>query len=87
MSATPRQQALRAISARPPLAPPAGLARRPLTELFGSKVFSDAVQRRRLPKTVYQTLRRTIDAGEVLDRAPSAAAGARSRRRCCAKAS
>ena len=38
-----------------------------LTELFGSKVFNDAVQRRRLTPDVYQALRRTIDAGEELD--------------------
>ncbi len=37
------------------------------TELFGSLVFSDEVQRARLPKQVYKALRRTIKRGETLD--------------------
>jgi glutamine synthetase len=37
------------------------------TELFGSLVFSDEVQRARLPKQVYKALRRTITKGEPLD--------------------
>jgi glutamine synthetase len=38
-----------------------------LPNLFGANVFNDAVQRQRLPKSVYQALRRTIVAGEELD--------------------
>ena len=34
---------------------------------FGSLVFNDAVQEKRLPKQVYQALRRTISNGEPLD--------------------
>jgi glutamine synthetase len=34
---------------------------------FGSLVFSDAVQEKRLPKAVYQALRRTISHGDPLD--------------------
>jgi glutamine synthetase len=41
------------------------------TELFGSLVFSDDVQRARLPKQVYKALRRTVTKGEALD--PTAA--------------
>ena len=37
------------------------------TELFGSLVFNDEVQRARLPKQVYKALRRTITKGEALD--------------------
>jgi glutamine synthetase len=37
------------------------------TELFGSLVFSDEVQRARLPKQVYKALRRTVTKGEPLD--------------------
>ncbi len=37
------------------------------TEIFGSLVFNDEVQRTRLPKPVYKTLRRTITRGEPLD--------------------
>src|SRR5690348_10071336 len=35
--------------------------------VFGELVFNDEVQRARLPKTVYRTLRRTITRGEPLD--------------------
>jgi glutamine synthetase len=37
------------------------------TELFGSLVFNDEVQRARLPKPAYKALRRTITKGEPLD--------------------
>jgi glutamine synthetase len=37
------------------------------TETFGSLVFNDTVQQARLPKTVYQALRRTITHGDPLD--------------------
>src|SRR6185503_18621658 len=65
MSATARHQALQHISnGMNGLPTPAtGL----LTEIFGSKVFNDSVQRRRLTSQVYQALRRTIDRGEELD--------------------
>ena len=36
-------------------------------DAFGSLVFNDAVQEKRLPKAVYQALRRTISHGEALD--------------------
>ena len=39
------------------------------TETFGSLVFSDVVQQARLPKPVYQALRRTITHGDPLDAA------------------
>src|SRR5574339_740475 len=35
--------------------------------LFGSLVFNDAEQEKRLPKPVYHALRRTITQGEALD--------------------
>ncbi|MBM3771866.1 MAG: glutamine synthetase type III [Acidimicrobiia bacterium] len=37
------------------------------TETFGSLVFNDTVQEKRLPKAVYQGLRRTITHGEALE--------------------
>ena len=37
------------------------------TEVFGSLTFNDEVQKTRLPKPVYQALRRTITVGEPLD--------------------
>jgi glutamine synthetase len=39
-----------------------------LAKCFGVNVFSDAVQRQRLPKEIYRALRRTIERGEELDR-------------------
>jgi glutamine synthetase len=39
------------------------------TEIFGCLTFNDEVQQARLPKPVYQALRRTITAGEPLDAA------------------
>jgi len=66
MSTTPRQDALRNISSAPSSSGP-DFERFNLTELFGSRVFNDAVQRRRLRPDVYQALRRTIDRGEGLD--------------------
>ena len=39
------------------------------TETFGSLVFNDGVQQARLPKAVYQALRRTITHGDPLDAA------------------
>ena len=35
--------------------------------VFGINVFSDAVMRERLPKNIYQLLRKTIETGSVLD--------------------
>jgi glutamine synthetase len=39
----------------------------PANQMFGSDVFSVAVQRRRLPKDVYRALQRTLARGEALD--------------------
>ena len=38
-----------------------------VSEYFGSKVFNDRVMRATLPKDVYDSLRKTIDEGSVLD--------------------
>ena len=70
MSALQRQSTLAEIAARGPLdaAPePRRASADRLPEIFGCKVFNDAVQRRRLPKPVYQALRRTLDTGAELD--------------------
>ncbi len=39
----------------------------PGNQVFGSNVFSPAVQRQRLPKHVYKALQRTLEKGEALD--------------------
>ena len=38
-----------------------------VTEIFGCNVFNDEVMKNSLPKEVYRSLRRTIDAGDPLD--------------------
>lgn len=44
-----------------------GYQHEPVPELFGSKVFSDKVMKERLPKSVYKSLRKTIDEGKAID--------------------
>ncbi|MEW6072641.1 MAG: glutamine synthetase III [Planctomycetota bacterium] len=77
MCPTPRLKAIRSVlndSAHPH---PVHRERVPLSDLFGSKVFNDAAQRRRLPRDVYQALRRTIESGAPLEeRFADAVAGA-----------
>ena len=68
MASTPRSHALRNVPSASPSPRFAGGRQQPLTETFGSKVFNDTVQRRRLTPEVYQALRQTIDRGEKLDR-------------------
>jgi len=46
------------------------------TETFGSLVFNDAIQQKRLPKAVYHALRRTITHGEPLDHSAADAVAA-----------
>lgn len=41
--------------------------REPVTSIFGSNVFSEAVMRERLPKDVYKAMKRTMEQGEPLD--------------------
>jgi len=66
MASTPRSLALRNVPSGSP-APRSAGGRQPLTELFGSKVFNDTIQRRRLTPEVYQALRQTIDRGAELN--------------------
>lgn len=47
-----------------------------VTELFGCNVFSDEVMKNCLPKEVYKSLRKTIDAGEPLDTSIASAVAA-----------
>jgi glutamine synthetase len=66
MSLSPRQSALSVLATRAPESP-AAVASTPVAEVYGADVFNDAVQRQRLPKSVYEALRRTIGSGESLD--------------------
>ena len=69
MSPTSRQAAIQALTAAPPTPPSAedlsGGAN--LTETYGESVFNDEVQRQRLPRPVYDALRRTIVTGAELE--------------------
>ena len=79
MTAPARENAVRSISReRAPSNPNHESATRPyLTEIYGANVFNDNVQRQRLPRSVYDALRRTIDTGAELDpRIADAVAGA-----------
>ena len=65
MAPTPRHRVLRNFAGSRKTTPPTGF--RPLTELFSSMVFNDAVQRKRLTPEVYQALRKTVEQGVELD--------------------
>lgn len=62
-----RQAAISAIVNYRPLERPLNFLETPAKEIFGKNVFSDEVMRERLPKPVYNALRRTIERGEKLD--------------------
>jgi glutamine synthetase len=44
-----------------------GLEVTPLSDIYGSNVFSDSVMRQTLPKETYKALRQTIEEGTPLD--------------------
>lgn len=50
-----------------PSAPPLNFIETPTQELFNANVFSTAVMKERLPKSVYKTLLKTIESGQRLD--------------------
>ena len=39
----------------------------PVNQIYGANVFSQAVQRQRLPKAIFKSLQETLDAGKALD--------------------
>ncbi|MFN0243524.1 MAG: glutamine synthetase III [Planctomycetota bacterium] len=67
MNVNARLDAVRSISSAAVANRSARAQQTPLPELFGANVFSDSVQRSRLPKSVYEALRRTIETGQELD--------------------
>src|SRR5688572_12154673 len=68
MPLTPRQCAIQALTERRRSAAPLpDSAAERLPAIFGQNVFNDELQRQRLPRSVYEALRRTIDAGADLD--------------------
>src|SRR3954449_3975694 len=67
MSSTPRQAAIEAIVTIKHRLQHVNFKDGHIRELFGSSVFSEAVQRDRLPKPVFKALQKTIKQGAMLD--------------------
>ena len=63
----PRQAAIRAIAEATVVRGKIDYTRKALKEVYGEHVFSERVQRERLPKQVFKALQNTIRAGEELD--------------------
>jgi len=64
---TARASAIAAINTYRPTGPSWNFRETPTSELFGANVFSDAVMKDRLPKSVYKALQATIKQGKPLD--------------------
>ncbi len=62
-----RLQAIAAVTSYKPFSTPMNFAETPSGELFGANVFGTAEMETRLPKTVFKSLKRTIERGEKLD--------------------
>ncbi len=74
-----RLQAISAVTGYKPMTAPLNFAKTKPGELFGTNVFSMHEMKRRLPKEVYKSLRKTIESGARLDAsiADAVAAGMR----------
>jgi glutamine synthetase len=62
-----RMAAISAVTNYRPISPPLNFTQTPAQELFGSNVFGKAQMKARLPKPVYKSLIKTIEAGAKLD--------------------
>lgn len=62
-----RRDAIKAINDYKPQHAPLNFSETSPTDVFGCNVFNDKVMRERLPKTVYKSLKKTIELGEKLD--------------------
>ncbi len=62
-----RLNAISAVNNYKPMFPPLSFAETPAGEIYGSNVFSVKVMKERLPKSVFKSMMKTIDAGEPLD--------------------
>ncbi len=67
MAMNSRQMALRAIAESGVVCGKVDYISKPLQEVYGEHVFSERMQRERLPKPVFKALQKTINAGEGLD--------------------
>lgn len=62
-----RLNAIQAVTNYEPISAPLNFSETSAGELFGTNVFSAKVMKERLPKNVFKSLMKTIDAGEPLD--------------------
>ncbi len=62
-----REAAITAVTNYQPSSPPMDFEETPTGDLFNANVFSKAVMRKRLPKSVYRAMMRTIESGDKLD--------------------
>lgn len=62
-----RLNAIKAVIDYKPISEPLNFAETPTGDLFAANVFSTAVMKQRLPKSVYKSLMKTIEGGETLD--------------------
>src|SRR5262245_28713135 len=67
MGGSVRMAAISAVTNYHPISPPLNFKKTPSQELFGANVFGKAQMKARLPKPVYKSLIKTIEAGEKLD--------------------
>ncbi len=65
--ASVRMSAISAVTNWQPVSAPLNFVETPTQELFCANVFSRSVMKDRLPKTVYQSVIKTIESGEKLD--------------------
>jgi glutamine synthetase len=62
-----RMQAISAVTNYKPISAPLNFAETPASEVYGSNVFGQEEMRKRLPKQVFRSLKRTIEKGQKLD--------------------
>src|ERR1700753_4245508 len=66
-STTARSAAIAALTSFKSVAPRVNFKETPIKDLFASNVFSEEVQRDRLPKAIFKKLQQTIKKGVLLD--------------------
>ena len=59
-----RLNAVSAVTNYTPISAPLDFSETPASDLFGVTVFGDAVMKERLSKSVYKSLKKTIERGE-----------------------
>ncbi len=64
---TARTAAIAAVTNYHPLSPPLSFAKGSAQQLFGANVFSKSVMKERLPKAIFKSVIKTIEAGKKLD--------------------